>query len=327
MSSERQEATVGAAGALSAQSAPRSAAAIAAWCVDYLASAMELPPERIEADATFAALGMDSVVRTSFQFALEELLNVPVSSEDLIERPTIAALAGAAALLLTLIESYLVIGGAVLLLGFGASRWTAPIAEGYFGYVIRIGTRLLFFYLVLGIGMQLAIQWQTALTAACNPVATTLPWYYTYGAPPKMIITAACSNAIPVRTMLDLAALSIVFLIVTLAVPYTAAGIVSGTVGLALTHAFEAAYLAKTITRPVVSALQSIGSQAGDSLNRARRGDLDARLAYGRDSTPIPQPGSAAIAPLGPVHGHNPLVTTTIRNGQTKADARPTTRI
>ena len=90
--------------------------------------------------------------------------------------------------------------------------------------------------------------------------------------------------------MLDLAALSIVFLIVTLAVPYTAAGIVSGSVGLALTHAFEAAYLAKTITRPVVSALQSIGSQAGDSLNRARRGDLDVRLAYGRDSTPIPQP-------------------------------------
>ena len=61
--------------------------------MNYLATAMELPPERIQADATFASLGMDSVVRTSFQFALEELLNVPVSSEDLIERPTIAALA------------------------------------------------------------------------------------------------------------------------------------------------------------------------------------------------------------------------------------------
>ena len=93
MSTERHEATVGAAGPLSAQSPPRSAAAIAAWCVDYLASAMELPPERIQVDVTFASLGMDSVVRTSFQFALEELLNVPVSSEDLIERPTIAALA------------------------------------------------------------------------------------------------------------------------------------------------------------------------------------------------------------------------------------------
>ena len=103
----------------------------------------------------------------------------------------------AAALMLTLIESYLVIGGAALLLGFGASRWTASIAEGYFGYVVRVGTRLLFFYLVLGIGVQIATQWQAALTAACNPVATALPWFATYGAPPKAIMTTVCSNTIP----------------------------------------------------------------------------------------------------------------------------------
>jgi P-type conjugative transfer protein TrbL len=163
----------------------------------------------------------------------------------------------AAMLLLTVIESYLVVGGATLLLGFGGSRWTAPIAEGYFGYVIRVGTRLLFFYLVLGIGVQIATQWQAALTAACNPVATALPWFATYGAPPKAIMTTVCSNTIPVRTMLDLMALSIVFLIVTLAVPYTAASIVSGTVGLALSHAFEAAYVAQTIVRPITSALQT----------------------------------------------------------------------
>ena len=75
----------------------------------------------------------------------------------------------AAALTLTLIESYLVIGGAVLLLGFGGSRWTASIAEGYFSYVIRVGTRLLFFYLVLGIGMQIATQWQAALLRLAIP--------------------------------------------------------------------------------------------------------------------------------------------------------------
>jgi len=163
----------------------------------------------------------------------------------------------AAMLLLTVIESYLVVGGATILLGFGGSRWTAPIAEGYFGYVIRVGTRLLFFYLVLGIGVQIATQWLAALTAACNPVATALPWFATYGAPPKAIMTTVCSNTIPVRTMLDLMALSIVFLIVTLAVPYTAASIVSGTVGLALSHAFEAAYVAQTIIRPITSALQT----------------------------------------------------------------------
>ena len=64
----------------------------------------------------------------------------------------------AAALLLTFVESYLVVGGAALLLGFGGSRWTAPIAEGYFGYVVKLGTRPLFFYLVLGIGLRLPLS-------------------------------------------------------------------------------------------------------------------------------------------------------------------------
>jgi len=175
----------------------------------------------------------------------------------------------AAALLLTLVESYLVIGGAAILLGFGGSRWTASIAEGYFGYVVRVGTRLLFFYLVLGIGIQIATQWQAALVAACSPVATTLPWYTTYGVPPKAIMTTVCSNVIPVRMMLDLAALSIVFLIVTIAVPYTAAGIVGGTVGLALSHAFEAAFIARTVIRPITSALHGFGKVAQISRGRS----------------------------------------------------------
>src|SRR5260370_26491135 len=115
----------------------------------------------------------------------------------------------------------------------------------------------LFFYLVLGIGVQVPSQWLAMLTAICSPVATALPWYSTYGVPPSKIMTTVCSNAIPVRTMLDLTALSIVFLIVTIAVPYTAAGIAGGTVGLALNHAFEAAYIAQTVVRPITSALQT----------------------------------------------------------------------
>jgi len=203
----------------------------------------------------------------------------------------------AAALMLTLIESYLVIGGAALLLGFGASRWTASIAEGYFSYVVRVGTRLLFFYLVLGIGVQIATQWQAALNAACNPVATALPWYSTYGLPPKAIMTTVCANAIPVRTMLDLTALSIVFLIVTLAVPYTAASIVSGTVGLALSHAFEAAYVAQTIVRPITSALQTgfnkvaqIGNGSGDT-NGAATGWVKS-IDFGRQTQRLANLGS-----------------------------------
>jgi hypothetical protein len=163
----------------------------------------------------------------------------------------------AALLLLTLIEAYLVVGGGVILLGFGSNRFTAPAAEGYFGYVIRVGVRLLFFYLVLAIGVHMAAQWSAAITAACKPVPATLPFWTTYGVPPSAIITTVCSGTIPVSVMLDYAAFAIVFMIVCVAVPHTAASIAGGTIGLALSHAFEAAFIAQTVIRPINSALHT----------------------------------------------------------------------
>src|SRR5713226_4811857 len=163
----------------------------------------------------------------------------------------------AAMLLLTLIEAYLVIGGGVILLGLGANRFTAPAAEGYFGYVIRVGVRLLFFYLVLAIGVQMANQWSAALAAACKPVPATLPWWTTYGVPPSSIVTTVCSGSLPISDMLIYAALAIVFMMVCIAVPHMAASIAGGTVGLALSHAFEAAFIAQTVIRPITSALQT----------------------------------------------------------------------
>jgi hypothetical protein len=46
-------------------------------------------------------------------------------------------------------------------------------------------------------------------------------------------------------------------MIVCIAVPHMAASIAGGTIGLALSHAFEAAYVAQTIIRPITSALQT----------------------------------------------------------------------
>lgn len=166
----------------------------------------------------------------------------------------------AADLLLTLVEMYLVVGGGVILLGFGGNRYTAAAAEGYFSHVLRVGVRLLFFYLVLAIGVQLANQWSAALNAACKPTATALPWWTTYGVPPSSIMTTVCSGSLSASDMFEYAVLAVVFLILCMGVPRIAAGLVGGTVGLALNHAFEAAYTAQAITRivhPITSALKS----------------------------------------------------------------------
>src|SRR5579885_3753350 len=226
----------------------------------------------------------------------------------------------ASMLLLTLIESYLVVGGGVILLGLGANRFTAPAAEGYFGYVIRVGVRLLFFYLVLAVGVQMVTQWSAALTAACKPVPGTLPFWTTYGIPPSSIVTTVCSGSLPVSAMLIYTAFAVVFMILSIAVPYIAAGIAGGTIGLALSHAFEAAFIARTVIRPITSALQAgfnkvsqIGSGNGVSaadapawLNAMELGQRTQRLANADANTPprVPAPKSiratSVIQPQAP---------------------------
>ncbi|HEX4965522.1 MAG TPA: type IV secretion system protein [Thermoanaerobaculia bacterium] len=70
----------------------------------------------------------------------------------------------ATSLMVTLIESYIIIsGGAQLLLGFAASRWTFPLAEGGVTAVFRIAVKLLVTYLVTGVIAGLTFQWAATL--------------------------------------------------------------------------------------------------------------------------------------------------------------------
>jgi type IV secretion system protein TrbL len=254
----------------------------------------------------------------------------------------------AAMLLLTLIETYLVVGGGVILLGLGANRFTAPAAEGYFGYVLRVGVRLLFFYLVLAVGVQMANQWSAALTAACKPVPSTLPWWTTYGVPPASIMTTVCSASLPVADMLTYTAFSIVFMIVSIAVPHLAASIAGGTIGLALSHAFEAAFIAQTVIRPIASTLHAgfnkisqinsgNGASANDApawLNAMELGRRTQRLANSGANTPprVPAPknirATSVIQPQAPkTTPIDPSTSTLPKANGTAPVGKPTTRI
>jgi P-type conjugative transfer protein TrbL len=218
------------------------------------------------------ALSPQSVLQAGISMA-NTLINSPttsgiVSSFELgLIEGVLALIVGSAfvivavELMLTLVKAYLTTGLGVILLGFGGNRFTASASEGYFTNVIRIGVKLMFFYAVLAIGMQLVTQWQAALEAACKPVVTAVPWMMSYYVPPSKIMTTVCSATISTTDMLDYAALAAVFAAVTVAVPSMAAELVGGTVGLALGHAFEAAYTARTIARivnPITSGLKKV---------------------------------------------------------------------
>lgn len=220
----------------------------------------------------------------------------------------------AAMLLFTLVESYLAVGGGVILLGFGGSRFTASAAEGYFPFVIRVGVRLLFFYLVLGVGVQLANQWNAALTAACNPISEPLPLISSYYVPPSKIMTTVCSGSLSASTMLDFAGLSVVFAIMTIGIPHTVASLVGGSIGLALAHAFEAAYIARTITNPITSAISSGYKKLSDNFRSGGDGKeggsgdqaMQTILAQHQRQTSTDNAASAATKVLNPFDGRPP---------------------
>lgn len=76
-------------------------------------------------------------------------------------------------LMVTLIESYIVIGGGMLMMGFLGSRWTLPFGEKYFGYAVSTGIKLFTLYLIVGQGQNVAnsiIHGLTASGAAPGPV-------------------------------------------------------------------------------------------------------------------------------------------------------------
>ena len=71
----------------------------------------------------------------------------------------LAYIAIAAQLILVLVESYVVLGGGVLFLGFSAFRGTAGFAENLIAYTFGVGIKIFLLYLIVGLGTEIARGW------------------------------------------------------------------------------------------------------------------------------------------------------------------------
>lgn len=60
-----------------------------------------------------------------------------------------------------MVESYIVVAAGFVFLGFGGSRWTAPYVERYIALGVATGVKIMLLYLLIGTGMNLAVEWQT----------------------------------------------------------------------------------------------------------------------------------------------------------------------
>jgi type IV secretion system protein TrbL len=75
-------------------------------------------------------------------------------------------------LLITLIESYIVIGAGVFMLGFTGSRWTLVFGEKYVGYAFSVGIKLFMLELIIGLGYGLGQQWAALFGNGIAPPGT-----------------------------------------------------------------------------------------------------------------------------------------------------------
>lgn len=71
----------------------------------------------------------------------------------------IAFICIAAQLVMTLVESYLVVTGGVVFLGFAAFRGSAPIADKYIVYAVQVGVKLFLLYLLVATGLTMTARW------------------------------------------------------------------------------------------------------------------------------------------------------------------------
>ena len=60
---------------------------------------------------------------------------------------------------LTIIESYMCFGVAMVFLGFGGSKWTSSYVERLIALFVSVGVKLMLLYLLVGAGMGLAAGW------------------------------------------------------------------------------------------------------------------------------------------------------------------------
>src|ERR1700722_15030400 len=71
----------------------------------------------------------------------------------------------AAALVMALVESYIVVTAGVLFMGFAAFRGTAGIREGNLGYALSVAVKIFLLYLLVAVGMTLSRTWVTQALA------------------------------------------------------------------------------------------------------------------------------------------------------------------
>src|SRR5262249_46393825 len=104
---------------------------------------------------------------------------------------------------LTLTAFYLIVGPGSMLVAFMPCRFTTAMAENYFTWLVRLGITVTLFYVVLGTAQDFALQYNTTLTAICQPTLAVTP-LAVLGAVPVDVNSTVCTNPVPTTALLQI---------------------------------------------------------------------------------------------------------------------------
>lgn len=193
---------------------------------------------------------------------------------------TVACLA-----IFTLAAGYLIIGPGSIVVALLPCRFTAPMTEGYFHWLVRTGILILFFYIVLGVAQNFVQLWTTTLATTCGASMIAVPVPTLVG-PPIVRDAYTCTAPVPGATMLTLLGDVFVLGFIAIGVPFIAGSMVAHGTSMALEHFAAAKYIAAGAARPLAKAAAS-GVKAGAAAvyrqfsSSNQRTTLDQRLAAG----------------------------------------------
>lgn len=197
-------------------------------------------------------------------------------------------------MLLALSEAYVGLGGGVILLGFSGSRWTIKFAENFIGWIVGVGVKLFFLYLLVGVGMTITAGWNSALTGwtVADP---TLP--------------------------LTIAGGALIFMLLSWEIPNVAARIAGSSVSLNLAHAFEAGMAGYGLGRILKSRDSSNAQPAATPLTQNLEAGEKATVNSQSPTTKLSAPAPSSNGTPGTGGPSGPTATAPAGKGS------PTTRL
>jgi type IV secretion system protein VirB6/type IV secretion system protein TrbL len=206
----------------------------------------------------------------------------------------------AALALFTLTAAYIILAGGVILVPLLTSRFTSPMAEGYFTWLVKTGVVIFFFYLVLGIAEVFVANWGTKVAGLCGAGAFTLPSPVLGTAPlPAYVLT--CTTPIFVPDLLRLLADTVILAFIAIGIPFTAGAIVSHGINASLEHFAAAKYLAGGAGRSIAAAAWRGAASAATHVYQRmqQQSTLNQRMEAGAAAAARTS-SSTPTTPLGP---------------------------